>query len=145
MSKFYIFLLSLCCLGQVLIAQPPPGQKPPPNVEALKIAFLTRQLELTPDEAKKFWPVHDAYQADIEKLLRENRDKKGDEIEMEEKLLNIRKKYKPEFLKAISEEKFNKMLRAEREFRDLIRKEMERRRASGQQGKQGMRQQMPPQ
>jgi hypothetical protein len=144
MHKFYLLFLSLCCFGQVLIAQPPPGQKPPPNVEALKVAFLTRQLELSPDEAKKFWPVHDAYQDEIEKLLRDNRDKKADELELEEKLLGIRKKYKPEFLKAISEDKFNKMLRAEREFRDMIRKEMERRRAGGQ-GKPGMRQQMPPQ
>jgi len=143
MYRFYILFLALCCMAQVLIAQPPQGQKAPPNVEALKIAYLTRQLELTPDEAKKFWPVHDAYQGEIEKLLRENREKKGDEIEMEEKLLNIRKKYKPEFLKAISEDKFNKMLRAERELRDMIRKEMERRRANGQQGRPGMRQQMP--
>jgi hypothetical protein len=81
---------------------------------------------------------------EIEKLLRENRDKKTDELEMEEKLLGIRKKYKPDFVKAVGEEKFNKMLRAEREFRDMIRKEMERRRGNGQ-GKPGMRQQMPPQ
>jgi hypothetical protein len=140
MRNFYLILISFICLGNAVLAQPPgpPGQKPPPNVEALKVAFLTRQLELTPDEAKKFWPVHDAYMGEIEKLLRENRDKKGDELEMEEKLLGIRKKYKPDFVKAIGEEKFNKMLRAEREFRDIIRKEMERRRAKGAgQGRQG--------
>lgn len=144
MRKFYLILLSFICFGQAIMAQPP-GQKPPPNVEALKVAFLTRQLELTPDEAKKFWPVHDLYMGEIEKLLRENRDKKGDELEMEEKLLGVRKKYKPDFVKAIGEDKFNKMLRAEREFRDMIRKEMERRRGNGLQGKPGMRQQMPPQ
>jgi hypothetical protein len=134
MYKFYLILFSFFCLSQALEAQPPgpPGQKPPPNLESLKVAFLTRQLELTPDEAKRFWPVHDAYQDEIEKLLRDNRDKKGDELELEEKLLDIRKKYKPDFVKAIGEEKFNKMLRAEREFRDMIRKEMERRRANGQ-------------
>lgn len=140
MRKFYFLLLSFICLAQVLWAQPPggPGQKPPPNVEALKVAFLTRQLELTPDEAKKFWPVHDAYMGEIEKLLRENREKRGDELELEEKMLGIRKKYKPDFVKAIGEEKFNKMLRAEREFRDMIRKEMERRRGKGQgKGPQG--------
>ncbi len=131
MRKFYLIFFSLICLGQALTAQPP-GQKPPPNVEALKVAFLTRQLELTPDEAKKFWPVHDAYMGEIEKLLRENREQKGDELELEEKMLGIRKKYKPDFVKAIGEEKFNKMLRAEREFRDMIRKEMERRRGQGQ-------------
>jgi hypothetical protein len=140
MRKFYLIFLSFILLGQVILAQPPggPGQKPPPNVEALKVAFLTRQLELTPDEAKKFWPVHDAYMDEIEKLLRENRDKKGDELELEEKMLGIRKKYKPDFVKAIGEDKFNKMLRAEREFRDMIRREMERRRAKGAgQGRQG--------
>lgn len=142
MRNFYLALFSLICLSQPVMAQPPghPGQKPPPNVEALKVAYLTRQLELTPDEAKKFWPVHDAYMGEIEKLLRENRDKKGDELEMEEKLLGIRKKYKPDFVKAVGEEKFNKMLRAEREFRDMIRKEMERRRGKGQ----GMAPQGPP-
>lgn len=138
MRKFYLILISMFLIGGTLQAQPQ-GQNQP-NVEALKIAFLTKQLELTPDEAKKFWPVHDAYTADIQKLMKENREKKGDEIELEEKILAVRKKYKPEFLKAISEEKFNKMLRAEREFRDIIRKEIERRRGGGQPGKPGMRQ-----
>jgi len=145
MNKFYLLLFSLLCIGKANIAQPPDGKKPPPNVEALKVAFLTRQLELTPDEAKKFWPVHDLYMGEIEKTLRENKDKKGDELELEEKLLDIRKKYKPDFVKAIGEDKFNKMLRAEREFRDMIRKEMERRRTNGQQVRPGLRKQLPPQ
>lgn len=137
MRKFYLILILLFAGAGFAQAQPPrQGQ---PNVEALKVAFLTRQLALTPDEAKKFWPVHDAYQEEIEKLIRENRDKKGDELELEEKLLAIRKKYKPDFVKAIGEEKFNKMLRAEREFRDMLRKELERRRANMPPGGPGMR------
>jgi hypothetical protein len=141
MKHIFTFFFSFFLLITGLQAQPPrQGQ---PNIEALKVAFLTRQLELTPDEAKKFWPVHDAYQAEIEKLLKENRDKKGDELEMEEKLLGVRKKYKPDFVKAIGEEKFNKMLRAEREFRDMLRKELERRRANMPPGAgPGMRQRM---
>lgn len=124
---YILFFILFVGVGCVYAQQPRPGQ---PNVEALKVAYLTKQLELSPDEAKKFWPVHDQYQAEIEKLLREYREKKGDELELEEKMLGIRKKYKPDFVKAIGEEKFNKMLRAEREFRDLLRKELERRRAN---------------
>jgi hypothetical protein len=134
MKIFYLIVLFLSLFTSTTIAQPPSREQRQEKIEALRIAFLTRQLELTPDEAKKFWPVHDLYQADIEKLLKEYRDKKGDEIELEEKLLNVRKKYKPDFLKTISEEKFNKMLRAERDFREMIRKEMERRRGGGQPG-----------
>jgi hypothetical protein len=32
-----------------------------PIMEAERVAFLTRQLELTPDEAKLFWPLFDLY------------------------------------------------------------------------------------
>ncbi len=141
MKTISTFIFPLLMMCGTLVAQPPKqGQ---PNIEALKIAFLTRQLELSPDEAKKFWPIHDAYQAEIEKFLKESREKKTDELEIEEKLLGIRKKYKPDFVKAIGEEKFNKMLRVEREFRDMIRKELERRKANMQQGAgPGMRQRM---
>ena len=135
MKTIFTILIPFLLISASSHAQPPrQGQ---PNIEALKIAFLTKQLELTPDEAKKFWPVHDAYQAEIEKLIRDHREKKGDELELEEKLLGVRKKYKPDFVKAIGEEKFNKMLRAEREFRDMIRKELERRRGAGAGGGQG--------
>ncbi len=141
MKVFFTIYVSFLLLGISGLAQP--TRQGQPNVEALKVAFLTRQLELTPDEAKKFWPVHDAYQDEIEKLIKENREKRGDELELEEKLLGIRKKYKPDFVKAIGEEKFNKMLRAEREFRDMLRKELERRRAGMQQpGRPGLRQRM---
>jgi hypothetical protein len=143
--NFYFIIFFLFFAMGNLKAQPPRQGQGQPNVESLKIAFLTKQLELSPDEAKKFWPVHDAYQDDIEKLLRDHRDKKGDELELEEKMLAIRKKYKPDFVKAIGEEKFNKMLRAEREFRDLIRKELERRRGNMQQGKGGGMRPSPPQ
>lgn len=32
------------------------------QVEAEKIAFFTKYLELTPDQAKEFWPVYDDFQ-----------------------------------------------------------------------------------
>ncbi|HSK11941.1 MAG TPA: hypothetical protein VK907_01945 [Phnomibacter sp.] len=139
MKKICIILLMMAFgPGDTVYGQePPPGGGRPnqQNMEALRIAFMTKQLELTPDEAKKFWPVHDAYQGEIEKLIRENRQKKGDELELEEKLLGVRKKYKPEFVKAIGEEKFNKMLRVEREFRDMIRKELDRRKGAAPPGR----------
>lgn len=31
------------------------------QVKALKVAFLTTELELTPNEAEKFWPLYNAF------------------------------------------------------------------------------------
>ena len=36
------------------------------KIEAAKIAFFTHQLQLTPDEAKLFWPEYEVYQKHIE-------------------------------------------------------------------------------
>ena len=35
-------------------------------VKADKKAYVASMLNLTPDEAKKFWPIYDAYQLDID-------------------------------------------------------------------------------
>ncbi|MCX6311679.1 MAG: hypothetical protein NT084_08580 [Bacteroidetes bacterium] len=32
------------------------------RVQALKVAFITKQLNLTSDEAEKFWPIYNDYQ-----------------------------------------------------------------------------------
>ena len=40
------------------------------QIKSLKVAFITNELNLTPDEATKFWPLYNAYedkQRDIKK------------------------------------------------------------------------------
>lgn len=143
MKQIFTFIILWLSISSGSMAQPPNRQlQQQQNIEALKVAFLTRQLQLTPDEAKMFWPVHDKYEAEIRKTIEEHRREKGDEIALEEKLLAIRKKYKPDFVKAIGEEKFNKMLRVEREFKDMLRRELERRKGTMPQGGGGMRQRL---
>ena len=34
----------------------------------MKIGFITQKLQLSPDEAKQFWPVYDAYAQETTKL-----------------------------------------------------------------------------
>lgn len=135
--KLFLPIAFFFTLALQLKAQPGGWQRDE-KIEALKVAFITRQLELTADEAKKFWPIYDQFQKEMQKLMQEQRQKGADELEIEEKMLNLRKKYKPEFLKAISEEKFNKLLRVDREFREVLRKELERRRMNMQQGRGGL-------
>jgi hypothetical protein len=54
--------------------QAPDGKR----IEAVKIAFFTRQMKLTPDEAKVFWPLYDQYQMALEEQKHERRQKQED-------------------------------------------------------------------
>jgi hypothetical protein len=43
----------------------------------------------------------------------------------------MHKKYRPDFLKVISEQKFDKLMVAERSWRDMLQKELQRRQQKG--------------
>jgi hypothetical protein len=116
------------------MAQPPErpmgphGKGPRPskeNVEALKVAFITRHLNLTSEEAQKFWPAYNAYFEDLKKVRKDNKE---DVLAFEEAALNIKKKYKNDFKKALgSDERVNKALTADRAFMGMIREELQNR------------------
>jgi Spy/CpxP family protein refolding chaperone len=56
-------LLSILALlfSVIGISQPRFNQKKE-QIKALKIAYITDELKLTPDEASKFWPLFNAYE-----------------------------------------------------------------------------------
>lgn len=107
------------------------------RIQALKIAFLTQKLPLSPDEAQKFWPVYNKYEAEIREVKKE---KKGsdDELELDEKLIAIRKKYREDFTKILGKDKANRVFTEEREFIGSVQKELQERRMrrQGAPGKQ---------
>ena len=98
------------------------------KLQAYKIAYLTNKLSLTPQEAQRFWPVYNQYENELREVRKESRQGGKDELEREEKVLNIRKKYNSEFAKIISPEKVNTLFRSEKEFTALVQKEMMERR-----------------
>jgi hypothetical protein len=61
MKNTMILFLSLCSV--IAFAQPDRDEpKRSEKVEALKRAFITSELALTPVEAEKFWPVYNAHE-----------------------------------------------------------------------------------
>ena len=124
-----IFLIGFAPLVK-MHAQPQPekGQQ----LESLKIAFISKQLDLNPDEAQKFWPVFNQYSKELRQLRQQyNTSQTKDELEWEEWQLNLRKKYRPEFLKCISQQKFDKLLRLDKEWKDKVKQELKRRQDQG--------------
>lgn len=95
------------------------------TLQGLKMAFITKQLVLTTDESQKFWPVYFSYTDELKKARQANKE---DVLGMEEEMLNVRKKYKGEFKKVLnSDERVNKLLTADRDFNNEVRKEIQKR------------------
>jgi hypothetical protein len=109
------------------------------NIEAQRIAFITQELNLTPDEAKVFWPVYNEYEAKRHELRKTFRDAdelhKGDidkltdkeatqildnQIIEAQKLLDLRKMYHAKFKSVLPAVKVLKLYDAEREFQKML-------------------------
>ncbi len=117
MKKYLFILLILLGSFGITWAQDE-GNPQAEKVNALKIAFITQKLQLSTAEAEKFWPVYNQYESEIKSLRANN--KNGDVLDNEEKLLNIRKKYKPPFEKILGPQKINQLFIAERDFRNVL-------------------------
>jgi hypothetical protein len=133
MKKFLYSILFLLAVSVTAYSQEENDKPDGSRLEALKIAYLTKKLNLTPEEAQRFWPIYNNYAGEIRKTRIEQRQNKSSEIETEEKILNIRKKYNTEFSSAISAEKINTFFRSEKDFGNYVRKELMERRQSRQQ------------
>ncbi len=64
MKKLILLLLTIVTLSGALTAQPEKKHSDDwiQKIKAEKVAFLTQKLELTPDEAQKFWPVYNEFE-----------------------------------------------------------------------------------
>lgn len=126
MKKAIFFIIALLVTSAVISQEPPRkmigGRQ---NVEVLKVAYFTKHLALTTDEAEKFWPLYNSYTDEVRKARQDNKE---DILAFEETVLNIRKKYKTDLKKIlVTDERVNKALQAEREFMNVVRKELQQR------------------
>jgi len=104
--------------------------------KAIKVAYLTRKLSLTPEEAQVFWPVYNEFQSDIESLRKSRHDyaienwrriDQMSEAEMDEfttKIFdfeaqenNLKRNYYTEFRKVLPAIKVVRYFKAEEDFK----------------------------
>lgn len=109
------------------------------DIEAQRIAFITHKLNLTPEEAKAFWPVYNEYDAkrhelkksfkngddfdkqDIDKLTETEASQILDnQIIQAQKFLDLRKEYHAKFKSVMPAVKVLKLYDAEREFQKVL-------------------------
>ncbi len=114
MKHFILYIFLLC--GFSVQAQPGSGGgNKEQKIEALYVAYMTRELNLTEDDAQKFWPVHKQYDNEIRGVRNE-----ADEIERQQAVLNIKKKYQDRFIKILGSNRTNDFFVKDGEFRKKL-------------------------
>ena len=84
--KYISCLITCFILSASLFAQNPQYKE---RLESLKIAYITEELELTPEESQKFWPVYNAYMDDLSELRKSYKPKGSVELMSDDELENI--------------------------------------------------------
>ncbi len=126
--KKYLLILLFIISGSfsILKAQVPDEETRAEKIQSLKIAFITQKLQLTPDEAQKFWPVYNQYDKEVHSIESDN-DPNHPPLYKEEKLLDTRKKYLGSFEKILGRDKTNRLFNAEKDFRGLLIRRLQNR------------------
>ncbi len=72
MKKLSIIILFIFFSAGVCLAQQ--GANKQDKIYAAKVAFFTERLQLTPQEAEKFWPVYNDYQNRRDKIIQQRKN-----------------------------------------------------------------------
>ncbi len=127
MKNIY-FILFFTFIAQLAFAQEEQSARNKhEDIEALKVAFISRELSLSPEDAQKFWPLYNQYSKELHSVKTDAPDM----LERDEKVLNLRKRYKEPFTKILGQQRVNNMYNAEGKFRQLLFKAMRQQRSQG--------------
>jgi hypothetical protein len=139
MKKFYT--IGLCFLFALTGLTSTPGYAQQGSdaelrdrIRAAQVAYLSQKLDLTPDEAQKFWPLYNQYTKEVELLIAERRNTNttttnpadhptpndNKELGYEQRMLDIKTHYNKEFQKVLPNTKAGSVFRTEREFRSVL-------------------------
>jgi len=96
-------------------------------IESEKIAYITKELKLTPSEAQRFFPLYNKYNEELWDLKKEKRREKKDVISFDAKEVELKKNYRTEFAKVIGNARASQFFQVVEDFNDLLRKSLQNR------------------
>ncbi|WP_296315649.1 hypothetical protein [Winogradskyella sp. UBA3174] len=146
MSKTLKILVLTLLVSASVFAQRPDRKK----IKALKIAHITEQLDLTKDEAQKFWPVYNSNEEAENKLRAKSNNRSNENrpenltesqakthllemINLDKEKVELRSKMLNDLLKILPAKKIVSLLQAERSFKRKMIEEFKERH-SGERG-----------
>jgi Spy/CpxP family protein refolding chaperone len=137
-----LFAFFVSTLG---FAQRPENREGSEKIKAMKVGMITQELQLTEQQAEKFWPVYNTYSKEKFELNRKirylsrtsaNKELANDELlknqeeilVLKHKEIDIDKKYREGFLKIISAQQYAKLIDTENKFNRMLLEKLRERR-----------------
>lgn len=147
-GRFFLMVALTCSLlpSWAQDADLPAPQDPTvrARIQAARVAYITDQLALTPEEAEKFWPIYREFtekrrtlwlqlrkarlNPDPDKSTQQNDEALVDrQLELRQQELDLEKEYSAKLLKVVSAQKVRALPDTERRFRQMILEQIQRR------------------
>lgn len=120
------------------------------RIENARIAYITRELALTPEQGQRFWPIYNEYSTKRRELRKSHdelrrsasltmteeqaRDNLKKIVAISKSELNMTEDYFAKFQKVVSARQVAQLYKAEREFGRVIMREMKGQRQDGRVG-----------
>lgn len=149
--KWWRPLLGGIVLG-VLVQGSATAQKPAQGaadaqekIESLKSDYLNEHLQLSPEQAQKFWPVYRQYQQQMDALAQKRRENQisrnqmshpsdaevdrslDRDFKLQQQALHLREQYRQKFRQVIPSQKVMQFYKSEKDFNMKLVRELRRR------------------
>jgi formate dehydrogenase maturation protein FdhE len=148
MKNIYIIII----LSLLTITNGSAQERTGKKIEQAKIAILSTKLNLTEQQSIKFWPIYNQYLSEM-KTIQQNRKAANDgldnietasDTEIEKNLnlllqsqedeLSLSKKYRTEFARVLNIRQMALLIRAEKEFKEMLLRKIGAQQGIGKQG-----------
>lgn len=112
------------------------------RLKSMKVAYITDQLDLTPEESQNFWPLYNELEDKLRQIRKDHRPERIQEniseaealdlinktLESEQRELDLKKEYSQKLQTVISPVKLIRLQKAEKQFkRELLNRAKTRR------------------
>jgi hypothetical protein len=133
MKKIIYILLFFFAIQPAFAQDEQPGEA---KVREKMVEYIQVRLGLSKAEAERFQPVFVDY---FKELKRTNKDFKGRGLELQQKIVEVRLRFRDQFKPIIGEKRSNDVFEHEREFVKKIKQEINERRQERQEGRANKR------
>lgn len=139
--KLHVLIFSFLFIANMADGQVNERLRKRDDIEAQKVSFITSQLDLSPEEAKAFWPLYNSYRNELQELRKKEKiqsayrttsaedltDAELDDLmkknfAIERQIIDLDERYYEKFKSVLSVSKVMAFYAAERDFkRELLK------------------------
>jgi hypothetical protein len=144
MKQIIYIILLIAFAGQASYAQP---QNKNGRIYSIKKSYVEDRINLTAEQRQGFKNTYERYENELrnnrKEFHRENDGQNGSpeyldkKFQYKEREIEIKRKYKNEFLKVISPQQLNSLYSAEDEFNQMAKEQLRERQGQNNTGRQG--------